>query len=98
MEILNKPETLARYERLSGKKPPIVMGISDCNLQETVQLIIAEAYLEGYHKGKKKYKRFKQKFLSEQREKELLQREKELLQEEYQKIKTELGVTNGSIF
>ena len=61
--ISKKTETINKYKKLSGHMPPIIMGISDEILQETLSLILAEQYLDGYKKGKKKYKRFKHKFV-----------------------------------
>lgn len=72
-------ETFEKYKKISGTLPPIVMGIQEKNLQEEVQLMIAESYLDGYKKGKKKYKRFKGKYLHEVFEKEKLQKEVEQL-------------------
>lgn len=78
MKTLSKKETFEKYEKISGQKPPIVMGIQNNNLQEAVQLMIAESYLEGYSKGKKKYKRFKYKFLKERALKEKIQKDNEV--------------------
>ena len=54
MKNLIKTEIFERYKQISGTFPPVIMGITDSNLQESVQLIIAESYLEGYKKGKDK--------------------------------------------
>lgn len=78
---LTRQQTIERFKKISGTLPPIIVGVEDEYLQKTIQLIIAEFYLEGYRKGKKKYKRFKTKFVKAQKEIERLNANNESLQE-----------------
>lgn len=83
---VSKSEIFEKYKKLSGRRPPIVMGIHDEVLQETVQLILSEQFIEGYKLGKKKYKRFKNKFLTLRCENEKLREENTKLKEDNEKL------------
>lgn len=76
---MSKKAIFEKYTKITGSLPPIIIGIENKELQEIVQLVIAESYIDGFKKGKKVYKRFKSKFLEERIEKEKLQEEIEKL-------------------
>ena len=81
MKGLTKKEIFDKYKKISGTLPPYVMEVQNENLQEEVRTFIAEAYLDGYKKGKKKYKRFKTKFLELRDENEQLKKQLESFQD-----------------
>lgn len=79
-KVLNKKETFEKFEKLSGRTLPIILDINEPTLQEAVRLALAEHFIDGYNKGKKKYKKFRVRYIT-------LKRENTLLKEQIEKLK-----------